>query len=129
MNAAGFFLCICAVCGDRFSTEAALEQHDKAKHRIGRGLHRFAVAHERTCYWCGEEVPLNVPRDDPRAPTREHLTPKALNGKNATVNLVLAHRRCNHLRQYKDADAFLRLMRGDAVTKFDLWPHLFAAGK
>jgi hypothetical protein len=77
------------------------------------------------CHWCGDPVRVDVPNDHPLSATREHLIPKVLKPKGAQRQLVLAHLRCNNMRQVMEATAFKRLMNGEAMTKFQLWPHLF----
>jgi hypothetical protein len=88
-------------------------------------LREFAHKHNLICYWCGDEVDLQVRSNHPLSATREHLTPKSLLGKRSNAKYVLAHQRCNNMRACMSADGFLRLMAGEAVTKSDLWPHEF----
>ena len=65
----------------------------------------------------------------------DHEWPAASrSGKNETVfrinregprKVVLSHKRCNELRGHANYDTSKRLMKGEAVTIFDLWPHRF----
>lgn len=44
---------------------------------------------------------FNAPPNSPKAPTREHLVPRALGGTSAANNVVMCHRRCNaHLKDH-----------------------------
>ena len=92
---------------------------------LSEKIKHFAKSHGLTCYWCKLPVDLTVSCEHPLAPTREHLTPKSLKKKGQYIKQVLAHRRCNEMRGVMDADAFLRLMAGENVTKYKLWPHIF----
>lgn len=85
----------------------------------------FAEANNHACYWCNLAVNLKLGPEHPNAPTKEHLTPRALKKKGETTQRVLAHRICNEMRACMEAAAFKRLMQGEAVTKYDLWPHRF----
>jgi hypothetical protein len=120
----GFF---CQECTAAFLTAEALAQHHKAKH-FGKMSPRALTRALRgeVCYWCGEPCALDLGGYHRLAPTIEHLIPKSLNGGNVKMNLRLAHRGCNELRGHAEAAAFKRLMTGEAVTKYELWPHLFA---
>src|ERR1700743_2424801 len=101
----------CPDCGHKpFKTAGALSAHHSASHKISGRLFRFAMRHGMNCMWCGEPVVTDgINRDHPLAPTREHLVPKALNGKTTAGNLGLAHRRCNALRAHADEGGYLRL--------------------
>lgn len=89
----------------------------------------FADFNNGLCYWCGKNVDLKLPPEHINAPTKEHLTPKALKKPGEVVQKVLAHKSCNEMRAIMDATAFKRLMNGEAVTKFELWPHKFHGEK
>ncbi len=75
-----------------------------------------------SCHWCGEPFRLDLGSEHPLSPSREHGKPKSMGG---TKILAIVHRRCNLIRGIIEADAFRRLMDGEAVTREDLWPHLF----
>ncbi len=47
------------------------------------------------CALCNKAMDFTLPRDDPMAPTREHIVPRAAGGNNALTNQQLAHKRCN----------------------------------
>lgn len=84
----------------------ALNISAKVKHRKMAMLH---IAQEGVCCHCGHlmispaqartERGSAPPR--PNDPTLEHVTPRAVGGKNANGNLLLAHRRCNDARGVK----------------------------
>lgn len=86
---------------------------------------KFARANNMECYWCGLKVDLKLPPEHPNAPTKEHITPKALKKNGEISDKVLAHKSCNERRALMEAAAFKRLMNGLAVTKYELWPHVF----
>jgi hypothetical protein len=90
--------------------------------RVSARMTAFAERHGLICYWCDQPVQLNIHGNDAFAPTREHLIPKALGGRDVAENLVLAHRRCNSRRGIMSAEAYRRLLRGEALTARDLWP-------
>lgn len=122
----------CNICPRTFLTQRALNTHIVAKHSVAPGVYDHRNAKERflagdtICYWCGEATVLSGGATDPMYPTIEHLIPKSQYGTNKKENLVIAHKRCNQLRDVANAAAFKRLMNGEAVTKFELWPNLFA---
>lgn len=69
------------------------------KSGIGRTLrYRLWVLQRRRCYLCQTRMPnpaLPHPRNA-RAPTIDHVRPRALGGSNLIGNLLLAHAACNH---------------------------------
>lgn len=132
--------CRAANCDAAFLTRDARQAHAEAVHdRVAAPAKRvqvvtrtrlvrlpFAERHGMVCCWCGEPIdPAQAATRGPLSPTREHLVPRSLGGSNRAENLLLAHRRCNGLRGTIAADAFRRLMRGEALTRAELWPHLF----
>lgn len=50
------------------------------------------------CHWCGEKTKLGGRDQSPFRRSLDHLTPRSRGGTNDVDNLVLAHRRCNYLR-------------------------------
>jgi len=92
--------------------------------RLSPRLVAFARKFNLVCCWCDEEVALDVHASHPRAPTREHIVPRA-NGaprKSPASNLALAHYECNQRRGTMEESAYRRLLRGEAVTAMELWP-------
>lgn len=85
----------------------------------------FALEHKSICYWCDQLVRLDVDVEHPLSATREHLLPLMIKPKYSPSSFVLAHRGCNERRAVMNAGAFKRLMQGESVTKYDLWPHEF----
>jgi hypothetical protein len=94
--------------------------------KISKRMQLFAEHHNSRCWWCSAPVRLGVHADQGDAPTKEHLIPKCLQPRKNNQEIVLAHKRCNELRGTSHAKAFRRLMDVEAVTKYDLWPHLFS---
>ena len=89
---------------------------------------RFAEERGGRCYYCGR-MTTTIDMHSDLAATRDHLVPKSRGGALLPRNLVLACRRCNELRGHSNAEAFKRLMFGEAVTRDALWPHLFTGRK
>jgi len=90
-------------------------------------LRQFAEDHGGRCHYCGVDVLLDA-SDPPRQATRDHFVPRSISlasRRDKRVRMLLACKRCNELRGHADAAAFRRLMQGEAVTKDELWPHLF----
>lgn len=98
--------------------------HQITRHISGRIL-LLVKKRGMLCHWCGKSFRLNVDAAHPLAPTREHLLPKSLGGQSHDENIALVHGRCNQIRGTIDAEAFGRLMRGEALTREELWPHHF----
>ena len=141
----------CALCGKTIGSAEQLAYHKKYAHKddaiilkevrpeprfsavavgpkatkISTAIQTLVRRHGNLCHWCKTPVSMNVPAEHPLAPTREHLVPKSLGGTGLVDNIAIVHRHCNHLRGTIDAGAFRRLMRGDALTKEELWPHHF----
>ncbi len=93
---------------------------------ISKRLYKLSEASGHKCYWCGGIVSLTVDKGHPLAATREHLVPKAHKAIYDESNVVLAHNGCNQIRATINANAFKKLMDGEAMKKYDLWPHLFS---
>jgi hypothetical protein len=110
-------------------TQSGLENHGRRAHGsrgvrpVSVGLVAFAEKHGWTCYWCGKEVRHDVNDRHGLGPSREHLVPASRGGSRRAENLVLAHKRCNHIRGTIDPEAFKRLLAGEAVTAAEMWPH------
>lgn len=117
----------CFYCTRSFTTREGVEEHQRAKHfgiRSAPKRIKFAADRGGRCWHCGDTVdPTTV--HTPKSATRDHKIPKALNGGNSQANSLLACQQCNGLRGHADAEAFRRLMRGEAVTRVELWPHIF----
>jgi hypothetical protein len=92
---------------------------------VSKKMIKFAEKHSMRCYWCGTNVRTDVNCMHPLAPSKEHLIPKAIKGKGSDSAYALAHFQCNNLRGIANAEAYKRLMDGDAVTKYELWPEIF----
>jgi hypothetical protein len=92
---------------------------------VSKKIRDFAERHGMKYHWCGKNVRLDVACMHPLAPTKEHLIPKALKGRGQPEQVVLAHGICNGIRGVADMHAYRRLMDGEAVTKYELWPHIF----
>lgn len=90
--------------------------------RLSDRMADFSARHDHACYWCGKPVLVDATPTHPWAPTREHLVPRSRGGSDRSDNVKLAHRICNQRRAYIDAEAFRRLMRGEAVTAAEMWP-------
>lgn len=88
-------------------------------------LREVAATAKYICHWCDKIVSLRYNPDHPEAATREHIIPESVRKAGTPRAYVLAHKKCNGLRGNAEAEAFKRLMNGEAVTKFELWPHLF----
>lgn len=146
----------CIRCNARFLTASALEQHVTDKHprqpppcreviivpvpedrraspkpipkAVGISARLLASCQMQgdACYWCGAPFCFDRGSAHPLSPTREHGTPKSLGG---TRILAIVHRQCNMLRGTIDADTFRRLMKGEAVTREEMWPHHFVRAR
>lgn len=116
---------LACVCRRRFGTETALAMHQKATMcgRVGGRQARAAARAGWLCHWCG--TPMARDRRSPRAATIEHVIPRADGGGDGDANTVAACALCNNLRGRMEATAFARLMRGDSLARWELWPRLF----
>jgi len=55
------------------------------------------------CHWCGLPVARGLPADDPMHASIDHIVPRRDGGTGARDNLRLAHHKCNHERDARDA--------------------------
>jgi 5-methylcytosine-specific restriction endonuclease McrA len=81
----------------------------RARVLAAAGSHTYAEWQARLaefanrCAYCGIRASL----------TRDHVIPLALGGSNAIDNIVPACRQCNARKRLMDAEAFLRMLRGE----------------
>lgn len=104
---------ICATCGIRVplnvpvgdrsrrrSDTAFCDQH--ARHaRSTITAAEIAAEDGAWCRLCGEDVDLSVASPDRRAPSVDHIVPRALGGSDDRSNLQLAHRGCNSSKRHR----------------------------
>jgi 5-methylcytosine-specific restriction endonuclease McrA len=83
--------------------ELAWQQHNDWRYRLGAntGLtpalrERLSEAQNWRCCYCGDR--MDGQKNDPNAPTFEHVVPKSQGGSNEEDNLVIACQRCNNRR-------------------------------
>ena len=58
------------------------------------------------CHLCGQPVKRNAKSGSRRAPTRDHVVPRARGGTNSADNIKLAHRECNSERATRSISKF-----------------------
>lgn len=116
----------CPTCGKKFASLKAQRDHArKTGHGpLPSGALRKLMKADPTCTWCGGDVDDSLPFDHVLRPTREHRIPKAEGGGSKGGNIALAHWLCNHIRGTMAEEGFRALMRGEAVTREQLWPEL-----
>ena len=62
---------------------------------------RLRLRDGERCWLCNYPLDFDADPNSAKAPTVEHLEPKALGGTDALPNLVLCHKHCNaHLRDH-----------------------------
>lgn len=72
------------------------------------------------CYLCGGPVMKNAPEGHPRAPTRDHVVPRAKGGPNHNQNLRLAHYRCNQERATRPPEKFIKVKQKKSPWKTEM---------
>jgi hypothetical protein len=64
-------------------------------------------------------------RENPLAASMDRYIPRSIKQPGEVADYVLAHRMCNTLRVSMNRDGIKKLMDGEAVTKYELWSHMF----
>lgn len=67
------------------------------------------------CFYCQLTMDFSLAQPHPRAPTRDHLTPRSRGGKNTRDNVVLACYLCNHQKGDMTLDEFRAFRRAVMV--------------
>ncbi|MBS5978045.1 HNH endonuclease [Actinomyces urogenitalis] len=89
--------------------------------RVRRLRSQVITAWGTTCWLCGGEIDLSLPRREPGGFTIDHVVPRSKGGGDDVANLRPAHHHCNTSRQDR-APTAMRLRRQTAVASG--WPGL-----
>lgn len=101
----------CAVCAafvpyfdpltrKRLRSDAAYCTQHIRHARLYVTVEQIAAEDGADCRLCGEPVDMSIPGPDRRAPSIDHIVPRALGGSDYRENLQLAHKGCNSSKRH-----------------------------
>lgn len=104
----GFHCAICAVfvpyfdptTRKRLRSDAAFCTAHVRHARVYVTVEQLADEDGTDCRLCGEPVDMSIPGPDRRAPSIDHIIPRALGGSDYRENLQLAHKGCNSSKRH-----------------------------